>query len=164
MNRYYIIMLVSVFLLLTACGSNKSDQIEKFPKPQSQQEFQQLLDKLGISLYEGSEIHGFHSGNVSSLYTMVPRVSGSPEEIADYYKKELDKALSPVDNWKVKVSTTLYVLFMNDETKHQFAVSVSNKSSRGGYSTILKIDKSPGKGTPDAGEVPVYEKKVEKPY
>ncbi len=165
MRKYYtIILLIAAFMLTGGCGRGDSDKIDEFPTPQTRQEFQHLLGKLGIKLYRGSEIQGFNAGVISSLYTVVPGDSGTPEEIASYYKKELDKTLSPVDNWRKKVDTPLYVLYMNDKTRHQFAISVSNTPARGGYSTILKIDKNPVEEEP-AGEVPAYEEDdVEKPY
>ncbi|MFW5861607.1 MAG: hypothetical protein ACOCWZ_05085 [Spirochaetota bacterium] len=165
MKKYYTVMiLIAVFLFAGGCGNDATDKIDEFPTPQTRQEFQQLLGKLGVKLYRGTEIQGFNAGVISSLYTVVPRKSGTPKDIAAYYKKELDKALSPVDKWRKKVDTPLYVLYMNDETRHQFAVSVSNTPARGGYSTILKIDKNPVAEEP-AGEVPVYEEEdVEKPY
>ena len=129
MSKFYTALLIVVSLLLASCSKKDVSEGEAYSVPESEQEFVQLLSSLGIELYPGTIIDDFSSEAKSTLVTLIPNTKGFKGDILAHYRRELNLAFSADEGWGIKVDTPLFILYVNDETGHQFELGINNQAA-----------------------------------
>jgi hypothetical protein len=146
--RHFVAGFITLALVLavTACGSGDStgskDSSDKggsvlSKEPKSVEDYRAVLDKLGIKLYEGSEIGGVDG----PLTTYVPADKGSHKAIMDHYKEQVEGALKGKGEWVKHMKTASNISYRKGYTGWFFGVAIDSKKTEKGYKVTLSYHK-----------------------
>ncbi len=107
-------LLLAGLVVLWACGSPGSSDKPRsgIYEPETQQQFVQILDELGIKPYPGAEISRFTHLTDATLAYKVPAEGNTNKAILAYYKQALARAFENKEGWHKSADTDLAVTYM----------------------------------------------------
>ena len=112
--RTAVFLMAVLSSLLWACGGATSTKEVKtgIYEPETQAQFGQILDELGVKPYPGAEVTKFTHLTDATLAYKVPSEGNTNKAILDYYQEAFAKAFADKDEWKKFAETPQSIIYM----------------------------------------------------
>ena len=140
MKKATLVISVAIALILSACGNaNKNndskqtteEKSEKVQGVMSQQDFEKILEKYGISLYADMEFESIKNNGdeIGAQYTVPDLSEENHQKAKEYIANELSKLKN--DGWGVEES---FGIAMKKEDNYKVSIQFTQR-----YASDLKI-------------------------
>jgi hypothetical protein len=121
-----------VLLFAFSCGGGSSSSEEKsgIYEPETQKQFVQILDEMGIKPYPGAEITRFTHLTDATLAYKVSSGGNTNKDILDYYKLALENAFKDKSGWEKYMETSGSIMYMKGfDLTFSFAITSKNMTN-----------------------------------